>query len=131
MITLLNITVIFYLFSFTLNRKDLLDSFMFTDYYDPQGRMSIMLGLYVFLELYTPINFATSFLFTFLTRRMEYQADEFAKSHRFRGLLKSALIKLFVENSGNMNPDPLYATINFSHPTLTERIRALDKAKES
>lgn len=74
-ISLLNITVIFYLFSFTLNRKDLLDSFLFTSYYDSEGRMSIMLGLYVFLELYIPISFATQFLFTFLTRRMEYQAD--------------------------------------------------------
>lgn len=62
---------------------------------------------------------------------MEYQADEFAKAQGFRELLKNALIKLFVENSGNMNPDPLYATVNFSHPTLTERIHALDKAKEA
>ena len=36
-----------------------------------------------------------------------------------------ALIKLHILNAGNLNPDPLYAAINFSHPQLTERLKAL------
>ena len=43
-----------------------------------------------------------------------------------------ALIKIHVKNAANLNPDPLYAALKFSHPQLTERLAALDyKAKNS
>lgn len=86
-----------------------------------------MLGLYVFMELYKPFSFFTKYLFNSITRAFEYQADNFAKSLGYVNELKSGLVAIFKENSGNMNPDPLYASINFSHPTLTERLTALEK----
>lgn len=39
--------------------------------------------------------------------------------------MAKALIKISVKNAGNLNPDPVYASLNFSHPELTERLSAL------
>lgn len=39
--------------------------------------------------------------------------------------LISGLIKMYKENSASLVNDPLYATWNFSHPTMLERIDAL------
>jgi len=41
--------------------------------------------------------------------------------------LVQPLIKIHVENLGNLVPDEWYSTFHFSHPTLVERIRALEK----
>jgi hypothetical protein len=40
--------------------------------------------------------------------------------------LGSGLIKIHVKNASNLNPDPLYAWVNFNHPELVERLRAID-----
>lgn len=39
--------------------------------------------------------------------------------------LCQGLIKIHVNNASNLNPDFLYACVNFSHPVLVERLRAL------
>jgi hypothetical protein len=39
--------------------------------------------------------------------------------------LARALIKIHITNAANLSPDPLYAAIKFSHPQLTERLKAL------
>ena len=43
--------------------------------------------------------------------------------------LVSALKKIYKSNMSNLNPHPLYAFFNYSHPTLDERIRELLKFK--
>ncbi len=32
---------------------------------------------------------------------------------------------MYINNASNLNPDPMYAALNFNHPTLLERLRAL------
>jgi STE24 endopeptidase len=41
------------------------------------------------------------------------------------------LKKLFEKNLSDMDPDPLYSLVNNSHPTLIERVRALNEKKKS
>ena len=62
-----------------------------------------------------------------LSRRAEYQADEFATKEGYGELLISGLKKLYRENLGNLNPDPLVVTLSYSHPTLLQRIRNIRK----
>ncbi len=71
-----------------------------------------------------------SFCMTCLSRRFEYQADTFAKSMNKSAELKSSLIKLNTDNLGFPVTDWLFSMWNHSHPTLIERIRALDSKKE-
>lgn len=65
----------------------------------------------------------------FLSRRHEYQADDFAR--RAMGgpaALVAALRKLSRENLANLTPHPLFSAFYYSHPTLLEREEALRRA---
>lgn len=65
-------------------------------------------------------------LMNILSRRFEFQADEFAKGVGYRLELASSLIKLHVQNLSTMDADWMYANYHFSHPHLSERLKALD-----
>jgi STE24 endopeptidase len=63
-----------------------------------------------------------------LSRRHEYEADRFAV--RLAGspeALKSALVRLNRENLSNLHPHPWYSAWHYSHPTLLERLAAIDR----
>lgn len=63
-----------------------------------------------------------------LSRKHEYEADKFASNLcESPDYLCSALKKLHKENLGNPVPHPVYSAFYYSHPTLAERIDALQK----
>lgn len=62
---------------------------------------------------------------TVLSRKFEFQADDFAKSLGFATYLRSSLIKLHKDNLGFPVADKLYSAYHYSHPPLIERLRAL------
>lgn len=70
------------------------------------------------------------FLMTVLSRKFEFQADEFAKSLGFATSLRSSLIKLHKDNLGFPVADKLYSTYHYSHPPLIERLRALGTKRD-
>jgi STE24 endopeptidase len=39
--------------------------------------------------------------------------------------LQSGLLKIHLENMGNLNPDQWFSTYNYSHPPLVERLAAM------
>jgi len=59
------------------------------------------------------------------SRKNEYEADNYAKTTYGADPLISALKKLYVNTLGNPQPDPFYVFVNYSHPTLLQRIRAM------
>ncbi len=64
-----------------------------------------------------------------LSRRQEYEADRFAvQLARSPQALKSALLRLDGENLGNLHPHPWYSAWHYGHPTLVERLAAIDRA---
>lgn len=67
---------------------------------------------------------------TIVSRRFEFQADDFAKSLGKELYLKSALIKLNKDNLGFPIYDHLYSVWNHSHPPLLERLDALKKKSQ-
>jgi len=65
-------------------------------------------------------------LFSFLSRRDEWEADRFAADLTQKPeAMASALVKLSRENLANLHPHPLYAKFYYSHPPVVERIRTL------
>lgn len=60
-----------------------------------------------------------------LSRKFEFQADDFAKGLGYPVELARSLIKLQIQNLSNMDADWMYASYHFSHPILSERLRAL------
>jgi STE24 endopeptidase len=87
---------------------------------------SVYSGVLFFGLLYTPLEMALSVVMHALSRRNEYEADRFAAgttSHPQH--LVEALKKLHAGNLSNLTPHPAYVFLNYSHPPLLERIRAI------
>ena len=62
------------------------------------------------------------------SRRYEYQADRYAAEVMGEiGSLTGALRKLNEKNLSNLTPHPIYSGFYYSHPSLLERERALNK----
>lgn len=90
-------------------------------------RAAFHIGLIAFGILYTPISAVTGFLMSALSRKFEYQADDFAKTTYAAQPLISSLKKLSRNSLSNLTPHPLYVKLNYSHPTLLQRYRNLKK----
>jgi STE24 endopeptidase len=64
-----------------------------------------------------------------LSRRHEYEADRYSvRIARSPEALKRALVRLNRENLANLHPHPWYSAWHYSHPTLVERLTAIDTA---
>ncbi len=85
------------------------------------------IGLIAFGLLYTPLSLITGLFMNILSRKNEYQADNFAAQNHNNEALISALKKLASNNLSNLTPHPFYVTINYSHPSLLQRITNLQK----
>lgn len=87
---------------------------------------SVYAGLVFFALLYSPVEIITGLALRMLSRKNEYQADRFAVATTQDPLaMVSALKKLSVHNLTNLRPHPFYVFLNYSHPPVLERIRAI------
>ena len=91
---------------------------------------SFQIGLVAFGLLISPVSFILSIFFNLLSRKNEYEADAYA-AETFKGAaLADALKKLSKNNLSNLTPHPLYVFFHYSHPTLLQRLVALNKKKD-
>ncbi len=88
---------------------------------------SFHIGLIAFGVLYTPISEVTGLIMNFLSRKFEYQADDYAKKTYSGAPLVSALKKLSKNSLSNLTPHPAYVFMHYSHPTLVQRFENLNK----
>ncbi|MEI6696531.1 MAG: M48 family metallopeptidase [Bacteroidota bacterium] len=88
---------------------------------------SFHIGILVFGMLYSPLSLILGLALNILSRKHEYQADRFAGENYDTEALKNALKKLSVNNLSNLKPHPAYVFFHYSHPTLLQRIAALNK----
>lgn len=61
-----------------------------------------------------------------MKRSFEFESDAYAVKIGYGRELKLALIKLYKDCAPKIRPDVLYAWVNFTHPTLWERIDYID-----
>lgn len=86
------------------------------------------LGLIAFSLLYSPFSMITGIFMNILSRKNEFEADNYAKEHTGTGEhLITALRKLSANNLSNLNPNKWYVFFHYSHPPLLERVRNLMK----
>jgi STE24 endopeptidase len=64
-------------------------------------------------------------LFSALSRKHEFEADEFAKSNSDYRALISALVNMYRDNASTLTPDPLHSMFYDSHPPASIRISHL------
>ena len=86
---------------------------------------SFHLGLLVFSMLYSPLSMLIGVVMNVISRKNEYEADNYAKTTYSADPLVSSLKKLSVDSLSNLTPHPYYVFMNYSHPTLLQRIKAL------
>ena len=74
-----------------------------------------------------PVSIVINAIGNGLSRKNEYQADAFAAKEGYGENLIDALKKLNKEALGDINPHPLKVFLDYSHPTLSQRITAIRK----
>ena len=88
--------------------------------------VSVYASLIFISFLYSPILRALSLVSNWLSRRAEFEADEFsAQTFGKPEVLISALKKLSIDNLSHLTPHPFKVVLEYTHPPIMERIRAL------
>jgi STE24 endopeptidase len=88
---------------------------------------SFHIGLIAFGILYSPISEITGLFMNIISRKFEYQADNYAKETFAGAPLISSLKKLSKKSLSNLTPHPAYVFMHYSHPTLLQRVKNLNK----
>ncbi|HUL43576.1 MAG TPA: M48 family metallopeptidase [Bacteroidota bacterium] len=120
-IAILQSGVMLCLLSMFIASKGLLDAFYVE-------HLSVYAGMIFFGMLFGPLEFFLSLFMHSLSRKNEFAADRFAaeQTKNPRALI-AALKKLSSDNLAHLTPHPFYVALRYSHPTMIERIRALQK----
>ena len=114
--------ILLFLLSIFLTHEGLFEAFGL-------AQPSVHAGLVFFGLLYAPIEMLLSIGLNAWSRRHEFEADRFAvETVAEPEALTTALKKLAVDNLSHLTPHPLYVFLNYSHPPLIERLRAIGQA---
>jgi STE24 endopeptidase len=119
LISIIHSGIVLFLLSIFLQSPGLYQAFF-------MNQTSIYTGLLFFSLLYTPVELVLSVVMNIISRRNETEADRFAMmTTRDSVSLADALKKLAKDNLSNLTPHPFYVFLNYSHPTLLQRVRAI------
>ena len=80
--------------------------------------------------LLEPLNTLLDIPVNAYSRKCEFRADRGAVDEGLGEVLISTLKKLTLNDYGNLNPHPLVVKLAYSHPPLSERIRAIRAYEE-
>ncbi|MDD5313075.1 MAG: M48 family metallopeptidase [Dehalococcoidia bacterium] len=121
-ISILHAGLVFFLLSFFLNSPGLYQAFY-------MQQPSVYSGLIFFGLLYTPLEMIIDILLNMLSRKNEYEADRFAAlTVEDSADMVRALKKLAGHNLSNLTPHPFYAFLNYTHPPLLQRVKAIRRS---
>jgi len=84
---------------------------------------SKFLMFYLVIGSYT---FFTKPITSALSRKREFEADDFSFQFTDGEHMISGLLKLTKDNASNLTPDPLYSSYYYSHPPIAERVASIE-----
>jgi len=120
LIGLLQTGIVLFIFSLLINSSNLSNALGVEE-------PNFHIGLVAFGILYSPVSFLLGTFMNMLSRKNEYQADEYAALNYKPEALASALKKLSVTNLSNLTPHKRYVFFHYSHPTLLQRLAFLKR----
>lgn len=91
---------------------------------------SFHLSVVTFGILYTPLSIVLGLALNAFSRKHEFEADYFAATQYDGNSLRTALIRLSVNNLSNLRPHPAYVFFYYSHPPLLKRLEKIKEACE-
>jgi len=87
---------------------------------------STYIALMLFVLVMPVFTYFISPLFAALSRKHEFEADDFAKTQSDYKALISALVNMYRDNASTLTPDPLHSSFYDSHPPASIRIAHLN-----
>lgn len=94
------------------------------------GHGSATAGTHIALVLFSMVAGVYTFyltpIFSWISRKYEFEADEFASQYADANDLISALVKLYKDNASTLTPDPTYSAYYHSHPPALIRVKHLE-----
>lgn len=84
-------------------------------------------ALLLFGTFISPISIIIDLVSSYFSRKHEYEADYYAASKYKKEPMINALKVLYRENFSNLTPHPLYVKLRYSHPPVSDRIKAINK----
>lgn len=111
--------VMFYVLGLFLNNPDLFAAF-------GMNHVSVYASLVFVAFLFSPVMRFLSVFTHLLSRKHEFEADEYAvETYGKSDELIAALKKLSIDNMSNLTPHPLKVVLDYTHPPILQRIQAL------
>jgi len=83
------------------------------------------MALLLFIIVSPVFTFFLQPVFSYISRKHEFEADDFAAGQAQTTHLIHALVKLYRENANTLTPDPVYSAFHDSHPPAPIRIAHL------
>lgn len=118
-LSILTQALMFYLLSLLINNPVL-----FKDL--GMDHTSIYASLVFFGMLYSPASRIISLFSHSLSRKYEFEADQYSViTYPKPGILAAALKKLSVDNLSNLTPYPLKVFVDYTHPPILQRLYEL------
>ena len=111
--------LMFYLLSLFIGNTQLSEAFSMAE-------TSIYSSLVFFGFLYSPISLVISIFFNYISRKNEFEADNYAaRTTVSPDFLIQSLKKLCQANLSNLTPHPAMVFLHYSHPPVLSRIEQL------
>jgi len=107
---------------FVVNMEVMSTAFGFT-------QLNIAFNIFVLFIFVSPFTVLWMIPVNAISRACEYTADRYEVEFAGRDAAISALKKLYKESYGNLTPHPVVVLLKNSHPTLTQRIDAMDRVE--
>ena len=92
------------------------------------GLAGVNIGFAMILLIWViePAEIVVNILFNYLSRKAEVEADLFSKRHTNKKSIQNALKKLAQENLSDLSPHPFYQLLHYTHPSISDRLKAVD-----
>lgn len=123
LMSFINTFLMFFILSFFINNQNLFAAFK-------MEHLSVYASLVFFGFLYIPISMFLSVVQNIISRKYEYEADRYSvTTYRHPKEMIEALKKLSVDNLSNLTPHKMKVFLEYSHPPVLDRIKAIKNIK--
>ncbi|MFA7074020.1 MAG: M48 family metallopeptidase [Endomicrobiaceae bacterium] len=123
MMSFLNTILMFFILSFFIGNQYLFEAF-------GMQHISVYAALVFFGFLYTPVSMFLSVIQNIISRKYEFEADRYSvETYKKPDSMIEALKKLSVDNLTNLTPHRFKVFLEYSHPPVMERIKAINNIK--
>lgn len=123
LMSFINTFLMFFILSFFINNQNLFAAFK-------MEHLSVYASLVFFGFLYIPISMFLSVIQNIISRKYEYEADKYSvTTYKHPQEMIEALKKLSVDNLSNLTPHKIKVFLEYSHPPVLDRIKAIKNIK--